>query len=86
MPDRFPALLPVIQRPVINVHTDELIRCVRAHGMTRADWVIPRGLDRYGLRLLVFTTDGTSAVRLPQENFISAKDIDPSLAPWEQAA
>ena len=36
----------------------ELVGCVRAHGMTRAEWVIPRGLDRYGLELLVLTTDG----------------------------
>ena len=32
--------------------------------MPQADWVIPRGLDRYGLQLLVLTTDGTAAVRL----------------------
>ena len=42
----------------------ELIHCVRAHGMPQADWVIPRGLDRYGLQLLVLTADGTAAVRL----------------------
>ena len=42
----------------------ELVRCVRAHGMTRADWVFPRGLDRYGLELLVLATDGIAAVRL----------------------
>lgn len=30
----------------------------------QADWVIPRGLDRYGLQFLVLTTDGTAAVRL----------------------
>jgi hypothetical protein len=32
--------------------------------MTTADWVVPRGLDRYGLELLVFTPDGVAAVRL----------------------
>jgi hypothetical protein len=42
----------------------ELTHCVRAHGMPQADWVIPRGLDRYGLQLLVLTTDGAAAVRL----------------------
>ena len=42
----------------------ELIRCVRAHGMRKADWVFPRNLDRYGLELLVLTTDGAATVRL----------------------
>ena len=42
----------------------ELTECVRAHGLVQADWVVPRGLDRYGLELLVFTTDGIAAVRL----------------------
>ena len=64
-PDPFWRVAPRILHHLEQGHTDELIRCVHAHGMTRADWVIPRGLDRYGLRLLVFTADGTSAVRLP---------------------
>jgi hypothetical protein len=64
-PDPFWRVAPRILHHLEQGHTDELIRCVRAHGMTRADWVIPRGLDRYGLRLLVLTADGTAAVRLP---------------------
>jgi hypothetical protein len=47
-----------------HAHSAELVSCVRAHGMPQADWVIPRGLDRYGLELLVLTTGGTAAVRL----------------------
>ena len=35
-----------------------------APGLVEADWVIPRGLDRHGLELLVLTPDGTVAVRL----------------------
>jgi hypothetical protein len=42
----------------------ELVRCVRAHGIAHAEVVIPRGLDRYGLELLVLTTDGIATVRL----------------------
>ena len=42
----------------------ELVGCVRAHGIVQAEWVIPRGLDRYGLKLLVLTEDGAAAVRL----------------------
>jgi hypothetical protein len=45
-------------------HIGDLIRSVRAHGMPEADWVIPRGLDRYGLELLVLTPEGTAAVWL----------------------
>jgi hypothetical protein len=42
----------------------ELIACVRAHGMYRAEWVTPAALDRFGLRLLVFTADGAADTRL----------------------
>jgi hypothetical protein len=46
----------------------ELVHCVRAHGMPQADWVIPRGLDRYGLQLLVLTTDGTCRCQAETEH------------------
>jgi hypothetical protein len=45
-------------------HMADLIACVRMHGLPQADWVIARGLDRYGLELLVLTADGVAAVRL----------------------
>jgi hypothetical protein len=67
-------------RPV-TVHMGELVRCVRAHGMSRAEWVIPRGLDRYGLELLVLTADGIAAVRLsfPDGPVSSLDDVPVSL-------
>jgi hypothetical protein len=45
-------------------HLAELICCVRAHGMHRAEWVVPRGLDRFGLELAVISPSGVAAVRL----------------------
>ena len=59
----------------------ELVRCVRAHGMTRAEWVIPRGLDRYGLELLVLTGDGIASVRLsfPDGPVTSLQDVPASI-------
>ena len=45
-------------------HMAELIRCIRPHGMPQADWVIPCGLDRYGLEFLVLTPGSVAAVRL----------------------
>jgi hypothetical protein len=62
-------------------HMAELASCVRAHGMPQADWVIPRGLDRYGLELLVLTTDGAAAVRLsfPGGPVASLREIPVSL-------
>ena len=45
-------------------HVSELVRCVRAHGMARTEWVVPRCLDRYGLELLVLTTEGIATVRM----------------------
>jgi hypothetical protein len=45
-------------------HMAELICCVRAHGMYQAEWVVPRGLDRFGLELAVISANGVAAVRL----------------------
>jgi len=53
-----------VLRHLESGHMAELIGCVRAHGLAQADWVIPRGLDRYGLELLVLTANGVAAVRL----------------------
>ena len=63
-PDPLWRVATSILRHLERGHMGELVHCVRAHGMPQADWVIPRGLDRYGLQLLVLTTDGTAAVRL----------------------
>ena len=63
-PDPLWRVAPGILHHLEHGHMGELIHCVRAHGMSRAEWVIPRGLDRYGLELLVLTTDGIAAVRL----------------------
>ena len=59
-PDPLWRVAPAILRHLEHGHMGELVHCVRAHGMPQADWVIPRGLDRYGLQLLVLTTDGTA--------------------------
>jgi hypothetical protein len=63
-PDPLWRVAPGILHHLEHGHMAELIHCVRSHGLTRADWVIPRGLDRYGLELLVFDYDGIAAVRL----------------------
>jgi hypothetical protein len=63
-PDPLWRVAPGILHHLEHDHMSELVRCVRAHGMARAEAVIPRGLDRYGLELLVLTTDGIAAVRL----------------------
>lgn len=63
-PDPLWRVAAAILRHLERGHMGELVHCIRAHGMPQADWVIPRGLDRYGLQLLVLTTDGTAAVRL----------------------
>jgi hypothetical protein len=62
-------------------HMTDLIACVRMHGLPQADWVIARGLDRYGLELLVLTTDGVAAVRLgfPDGPVGSLRDVPASI-------
>ena len=62
-------------------HMAELVACVGMHGLPQADWVIARGLDRYGLELLVLTTDGVAAVRLgfPDGPVTSLQDVPASI-------
>jgi hypothetical protein len=80
-PDPLWRVAPGILHHLEHGHMGELIRCVRAHGLSRADWVIPRGLDRYGLELLVLTADGVAAVRLafPGGPVTSLDDVPASL-------
>lgn len=63
-PDPFRREAPVILRHIERCHMTELVDCVRAHGITTAEWVIPRRLDRFGLELLVLASSGLAAVRL----------------------
>jgi hypothetical protein len=63
-PDPLWRVAPKVLRHLEDGHAGDLVRCVRAHGMGRAEWVVPHGLDRYGLELLVLTPDGIAAVRL----------------------
>jgi hypothetical protein len=80
-PDPLWRVAPGILHHLEHGHMGELVGCVHAHGMTRAEWVIPRGLDRYGLELLVFTADGIAAVRLafPDGPVSSLDDVPVSL-------
>jgi hypothetical protein len=80
-PDPLWRVAPAILRHLERGHMSDLVHCVRAHGMPQADWVIPRGLDRYGLQLLVLTTDGTAAVRLafPGGPVISLDEVPASI-------
>jgi hypothetical protein len=63
-PDPLRRVAPSVLHHLEHGHMTELVACVRAHGLPQADWVIPRGLDRYGLELLVLATDGVAAARL----------------------
>lgn len=55
---------PGVLRHLERGHMSELVDYVRAHGLPLADWVVPRGLDRYGLELLVLTAGGAETIRL----------------------
>lgn len=81
VPDPLWREAPRVLRHLEQGHMTELIGCVRAHGMRQADWVIPRGLDRYGLELLVFTVSGVAAVRLsfPDGPVTSLQDVPASI-------
>jgi hypothetical protein len=63
-PDPFRREAPAILRHLERCHMTDLVGCVQAHGITTAEWVIPRRLDRFGLELLVLAPSGLAAVRL----------------------
>jgi hypothetical protein len=63
-PDPFRHHAPAVLRHLEDRHMADLVRCVQVNGMTAAECAVPRGLDRFGLELLVFTPDGLAAVRL----------------------
>ncbi len=72
---------PGVLRHLEHGHRADLIACVQMHGLSQADWVITRGLDRYGLELLVLSADGVAAVRLgfPDGPVDSLQDVPASI-------
>jgi hypothetical protein len=80
-PDPLWRQAPGVLHHLEHGHMADLIACVRMHGLPRADWVITRGLDRYGLELLVLATDGVAAVRLgfPDGPVTSLQDVPASI-------
>jgi hypothetical protein len=64
VPDPFRRQAPAVLRHLEDWHMAELVRCVQMNGIAAAECVVPRGLDRYGLELLVFTPGSLAAVRL----------------------
>jgi hypothetical protein len=63
-PDPFRHHAPAVLRHLEDWHMAELVRCVQVNGIAAAECVVPRGLDRFGLELLVFTLGGLASVRL----------------------
>jgi Protein of unknown function (DUF2470) len=80
-PDPLRREAPGILRHLEHGHMAELVACARAHGLRRAEWVSPTGLDRYGLKLLVFTADGMTETRIafPDGPVSSFSEVSTSL-------
>src|SRR6201996_4122272 len=80
-PDPLWRVAPGAIRHLAHGHMTELIGCVRAHGMEQAEWVMPRGLDRFGLELAVITTAGVAAARpaFPAGPFPAREEVPASL-------
>jgi hypothetical protein len=80
-PDPLWKVAPAILRHLQQGHMAELVSCMRAHGLRLADWVVPRGLDRFGLELAVLAPHGVAAVRLsfPDGPVTSLEEVPGSL-------
>jgi hypothetical protein len=80
-PDPFWREAPAILRHLEACHESELVACVRSHGLTTAECIVPRGLDRFGLELLVFTGAGLVSARLayPDGPVNSLREIPASI-------
>lgn len=80
-PDPFWREAPSVLHHLEQFHMTELVSCVRANGLTTAEYAIPRGLDRFGLELLVFSPTGLVAVRLsyPGGPVASLRDVPASI-------
>jgi hypothetical protein len=63
-PDPFRHCAQAVLRHLEDCHMADLVRCVQMNGIATAECVVPQGLDRFGLELLVFTPAGLAAVRL----------------------
>jgi hypothetical protein len=72
---------PTVLRHLERCHMAELVSCVQAHGIVTAEYVIPRGLDRFGLEFLVLTSSGVAAVRLafPDGPVTSLEEVPASI-------
>lgn len=63
-PDPFRHEVTAVLHHLERRHMADLVGCVRAHGLTAAEYVVPCRLDRFGLQLLVLSPSGLAAVRL----------------------
>lgn len=64
-PDPLRREAPALLAHLGSAHGAGLLHCLRRQGHPRAEWVEPRGLDRYGLEVLVVSADAVGPVRLP---------------------
>jgi hypothetical protein len=63
-----------------DAHRPALLSCLRRQGHAEAEWVDPRGLDRYGLELTVLGAGGVSRVRLAfPRPLTSLRELGPGL-------
>jgi hypothetical protein len=80
-PDPFRHEELAVLRHLEEAHMAELVSCIQAHGIAAAEYVIPRGLDRFGLEFLVLSPSGLAAVRLafPDGPVTSLREIPASI-------
>lgn len=64
-PDPLHRQAPQVLRHLDQAHADDLLACVRAHGIADARMVAAQALDRYALQLAVVDDHGVRRLRLP---------------------
>ena len=63
-PDPFTGLAPAVLQHLADTHAPDLLAWVRAHGREDAQAVLPRSVDRYGIKLAVLEPTGVDQMRL----------------------
>jgi hypothetical protein len=80
-PDPLAGAAAAVLQHLGQAHADELLACLRSHGLRDVLAVVPDALDRYGISLVALCADGVRTLRLdfPNGPVDRLEDVAPGL-------